>query len=87
MDDILNNEFCSFLLFFVYKCIIIIIFYVRTFIGPNNVKQNFEAFTNNGQLNSLYVLFNTPGGGNTIRIRNQNTVEFPFRAYVSAVKK
>lgn len=53
--------------------------------GPNNVKQYFEAFTNNGQLNSFYVLFNTPGTGNTIRIHNQNTLEFPFRAYVSAV--
>lgn len=68
-------------------CIHIFFANILSFTGPNNVKQNFEAFTNNGQLNSMYVLFNTPGGGNTVRIRNQNTVEFPFRAYVTAVKK
>jgi mRNA-degrading endonuclease HigB of HigAB toxin-antitoxin module len=61
-------------------------FVVFYYTGPNNVKQYFEAFTNNGQLNSMYVLFNTPGGGNTIRIFNHNTVEFPIKAYVTAVK-
>jgi hypothetical protein len=54
--------------------------------GPNNVKQYVETFTNNGQLNSMYILFNTPGGGNTVRIFNHNTVEFPLKAYVTAVK-
>merc|ERR1719326_1276260 len=33
--------------------------------APNNPKQTFEVFTNNGQLNSLCVCFNTPDAGNT----------------------
>lgn len=50
--------------------------------GPNNVKQTYEVFTNNGMLNSLYVVLSTPGSGNTVRIRNLTSVEFPCRAYV-----
>lgn len=51
--------------------------------GPNNVKQSYEVFTNNGVLNSLYVVFNAPGGGNTIRLTNLATVEFPCKAYIT----
>jgi hypothetical protein len=52
--------------------------------GPNNVKQKYEVFTNNGVLNSLYVVFETPGGsGYTIRITNQAPVEFPAYAYIT----
>jgi hypothetical protein len=54
-------------------------------IGPNNAKQMVSTFTNNGQLNSMYILFNAPDNGNTIRIINDNTVEFPLKAYVSAL--
>jgi len=50
--------------------------------GPNNIKQHFEVFTNNGLLNSLYVVFNCPGGGNTIRVRNMAPLEFPCAVYV-----
>jgi len=51
--------------------------------GPNNKKQEFEVFTNNGMLNSLYVLCNTPAGGShTVRITNIAPLEFPCRAYV-----
>ena len=53
--------------------------------GPNNIKQLYEVFTNNGQLNSLYVVFDTPGAGNVVRIVNQGTVEFPAYAYISSV--
>jgi len=45
--------------------------------GPNNQKQTFEVFTNNGMLNSLCVCFNTPDAGNTVRIINLAPVEFP----------
>ena len=38
--------------------------------APNNPKQTFECFTNNGLLNSLNVCFNTPDTGNTVRIVN-----------------
>lgn len=50
--------------------------------GPNNVKQKFEVFTNNGVLNSLYVVFETPGTGYTIRIINLAPVEFPAYAFI-----
>lgn len=53
--------------------------------GPNNPKQIFEVFTNNGLLNSILVVFECPPGhGTTVRITNQATLEFPCNAYVSA---
>jgi len=52
--------------------------------GPNNPKQKYEVFTNNGLLNSLYVVFNSPGSGNVIRITNLAPLEFPCKAYVAA---
>jgi len=45
--------------------------------APNNPKQTFEIFTNNGELNSLCVGFNLPDAGNTVRIVNLAPVEFP----------
>ena len=45
--------------------------------APNNPKQTFEVFTNNGELNSLCVCFNTPDAGTTVRIVNLAPVEFP----------
>ena len=45
--------------------------------APNNPKQTFEVFTNNGELNSLSVCFDTPDPGNTVRIVNLAPVEFP----------
>jgi len=46
--------------------------------APNNPKQVFEVFTNNGELNSLCVCFEMPADeSNTIRVINQATVEFP----------
>ena len=53
--------------------------------GPNNPKQQFEIFTNNGVLNSLYLVINTPGSGNTVRITNIAPLEFPCKAYVAPV--
>jgi hypothetical protein len=53
--------------------------------GPNNPKQVFEVFTNNGLLNSVLVVFECPAGhGTTVRITNQGTLEFPCNAYVNA---
>jgi len=53
--------------------------------GPNNPKQIFEVFTNNGLLNSLLVVFEIPPGhGTTVRITNQATLEFPCNAYIQA---
>merc|ERR1719395_473732 len=45
--------------------------------APNNPKQTFEVFTNNGELNSLCVAFATPDTGNTVRVINLAPVEFP----------
>ena len=45
--------------------------------APNNPKQTYEVFTNNGELNSLCLCFNTPDPGNTVRIVNLAPVEFP----------
>jgi hypothetical protein len=46
--------------------------------APNNAKQKYEMFTNNGELNSLCMCFNTPDTMTTIRVFNQATVEFPM---------
>jgi len=54
--------------------------------GPNNVKVEYEIFTNNGQLNSLFVVFETPEDGNAIRIRNLAPMEFPCKFYVKPTK-
>lgn len=54
--------------------------------GPNNVKQEFEIFTNNGELNSLFVIFDTPGEGNAIRVKNLAPLEYPCEVYTKASK-
>jgi len=54
--------------------------------APNNPKQTFEAFTNNGELNSLIVCFNTPDAGNTIRVVNLAPLEFPCYVHLKEVK-
>lgn len=54
--------------------------------GPNNVKQEFEIFTNNGELNSLFIVFDTPGEGNAIRVKNLATMEYPCELYTKASK-
>lgn len=45
--------------------------------GPNNIKQEFEIFTNNGELNALFVVFETLGSGYSVRVKNLAPVEFP----------
>lgn len=53
--------------------------------GPNNPKQVFEVFTNNGLLNALLVVFECPPAhGTTVRITNLGSMEFPCHAYVTA---
>jgi len=53
--------------------------------APNNPKQTFEVFTNNGELNSLCLCFNTPDPGNTVRIVNLAPVEFPCYIHLNEV--
>merc|ERR1712014_148588 len=52
--------------------------------SPNNPKQTYEVFTNNGELNSLCVCFNTPDTSTTVRVHNLAPVEFP--CYISLVE-
>lgn len=54
--------------------------------GPNNVKQSFEVFTNNGELNSLFVVFDTPGEGNAIRVKNLAPMTYPCTIYAKPSK-
>lgn len=54
--------------------------------GPNNIKQEFEVFTNNGELNSLFVAFDTHGDGNSIRVKNLAPFEYPCTLYAQASK-
>jgi hypothetical protein len=51
--------------------------------GPNNMKQDYEIFTNNGEKNSLYVIFDTPDLGTTVRVKNLAPHEFPCKAYIA----
>jgi hypothetical protein len=51
--------------------------------APNNPKQTFEVFTNNGELNSLCVCFQTPDDGNTVRVVNLAPVEFPCYVHLN----
>jgi len=53
--------------------------------APNNPKQTFECFTNNGELNSLCVCFNCPDAGNTVRIVNLAPVEFPLYIHLNEI--
>jgi len=50
--------------------------------GPNQVKQVIELYASKGYKNPFYCVIQTPGSENALRIINQNTVEFPFDAYV-----
>lgn len=50
--------------------------------GPNQVKQFIEMYASKGYKNPFYAVIQTPGAYSTIRVINQNTVEFPFDAWV-----
>jgi len=53
--------------------------------APNNPKQTYEVFTNNGELNSLCVCVSVPDEGSTVRIINLAPVEFPCHVHMNEI--
>ena len=51
--------------------------------GPNSVRQTYEVYCSSGYKTPFYTVIQTPGNEpSTLRVINQNTVEFPFDCYV-----
>lgn len=55
--------------------------------GPNSVRQTYEVYCSSGYKTPFYTVLQTPGStSHTLRVINQNTVEFPFDLYVMPYK-
>mmetsp|Transcript_5280 Transcript_5280/g.11664 ORF Transcript_5280/g.11664 Transcript_5280/m.11664 type:complete len:445 (-) Transcript_5280:91-1425(-) len=50
--------------------------------GPNNVKQILEFYADDGLDRPLFVVVETPGSGNMVRIVNTAPMEYPLTAWV-----
>lgn len=52
--------------------------------GPNSVKQVVDIYTDDGLDRPFYMIIDTPGMENVIRVSNTATIEFPLDASVEA---
>lgn len=50
--------------------------------GPNSIKISMEHYVEDGNLRPLFVIFQTPGSENSVRIVNSAPTEFPLSAAV-----
>eukprot|EP00560_Eucampia_antarctica_P008183 CAMPEP_0197825160 /NCGR_PEP_ID=MMETSP1437-20131217/2292_1 /TAXON_ID=49252 ORGANISM="Eucampia antarctica, Strain CCMP1452" /NCGR_SAMPLE_ID=MMETSP1437 /ASSEMBLY_ACC=CAM_ASM_001096 /LENGTH=266 /DNA_ID=CAMNT_0043425047 /DNA_START=196 /DNA_END=993 /DNA_ORIENTATION=+ len=46
--------------------------------GPNNIKQFMEVYIEDGTERPFYVILDTPGNGNVVRIVNTSPIEYPM---------
>lgn len=56
--------------------------YIEILRGPNDDNEIIEVDTDNAYLHPFYTVIQAAEGCNTLRIKNENSVEFPFEAYV-----
>ena len=56
--------------------------YIEILQGPNDDNEIIEVDCKDGYDHPFYTIIQTGGGANTLRIINQNSLEFPFDAYV-----
>jgi hypothetical protein len=52
--------------------------------GPDNTPEKIQIYIEDGSKRPFSAVIETPGGGNTIAVRNENSMEFPLEACVDA---
>ncbi len=56
--------------------------YIEILKGPNDDNEIIEVETDNAHMHPFYTVIQASEGCNTLRIKNEGSVEFPFEAYV-----